>query len=167
MTKIAAITDGLSNTMMTSEIKIANPGTDLRGYTWWGPPRRSRPCSPRTATYQDTMGNGGCFDTLDAPCNTGVTNPAGARVMKVYLGARGYHPGGVNVGMCDGSVRFIKNSVSLQSYQALSTTAGWRGPQLRLVLIGTTDLGLVHKNRSMRCGCHSVRAATARPAART
>ena len=26
--------------------------------------------------------------------------------------------------MCDGSVRFIKNSVSLVSYQALSTTQG-------------------------------------------
>src|SRR5262249_49580455 len=29
------------------------------------------------------------------------------------------HPGGVNVGMADGSVKFIKNSVSLQAWWAL------------------------------------------------
>jgi prepilin-type processing-associated H-X9-DG protein len=42
----------------------------------------------------------------------------------VYLAARSFHPGGVSVGMCDGSVRFIKNSVNQLSYMALSTTQG-------------------------------------------
>ena len=34
------------------------------------------------------------------------------------------HSGGVNAGMCDGSVRFMKNTIARQRLQALSTTAG-------------------------------------------
>ena len=33
-------------------------------------------------------------------------------------------PGGVNVGMADGSVRYVKDSVNLLSWRALSTTRG-------------------------------------------
>ena len=32
------------------------------------------------------------------------------------IGASSYHPGGVNVGFLDGSVKFIKDSVSLQTW---------------------------------------------------
>jgi prepilin-type processing-associated H-X9-DG protein len=34
------------------------------------------------------------------------------------------HPGGVNVGMGDASVRFIKNSINVQTWWALGTRAG-------------------------------------------
>jgi prepilin-type N-terminal cleavage/methylation domain-containing protein/prepilin-type processing-associated H-X9-DG protein len=34
------------------------------------------------------------------------------------------HPGGVNMGFCDGSVRFVKNSIGLQTWWALGTRAG-------------------------------------------
>jgi prepilin-type processing-associated H-X9-DG protein len=34
------------------------------------------------------------------------------------------HPGGVNVGMADGSVKFIKNTVGVQAWWALGTRAG-------------------------------------------
>ena len=37
---------------------------------------------------------------------------------------RSYHPGGVNVGFADGSVRFIKNSVDGQAWRALGTVQG-------------------------------------------
>jgi prepilin-type N-terminal cleavage/methylation domain-containing protein/prepilin-type processing-associated H-X9-DG protein len=40
------------------------------------------------------------------------------------VGASSYHPGGVNVGFLDGSVRFVKNSVSYQSWWAIATMAG-------------------------------------------
>jgi prepilin-type processing-associated H-X9-DG protein len=40
------------------------------------------------------------------------------------VGASSYHPGGVNVGFLDGSVEFIKDSVNLQTWGALSTKAG-------------------------------------------
>lgn len=38
--------------------------------------------------------------------------------------ARSRHPGGVNVWMCDGSVRFIQNSVTLATWRALATRSG-------------------------------------------
>jgi len=41
-----------------------------------------------------------------------------------YLAARSYHPGGVNVGFCDGSVRFVTDDVELKLWQALATRAG-------------------------------------------
>jgi prepilin-type processing-associated H-X9-DG protein len=122
VTKIAAISDGLSNTMMTSELRIAGPPNDLRGFTWWGPSASFTGLLMPNSTYQDTMGNGGC-GVRNPPCNTGLTNPNGGYSM-VYLAARSYHPGGVSVGMCDGSVRFIKNSVNPINYMALSTTQG-------------------------------------------
>lgn len=34
---------------------------------------------------------------------------------------RSQHPGGVNFALCDGSVRFIKNTVDIATYQAIST----------------------------------------------
>jgi prepilin-type processing-associated H-X9-DG protein len=38
--------------------------------------------------------------------------------------ANSYHPGGVNVGLCDGSVRFVKNSISLVTWNALGSRNG-------------------------------------------
>ncbi len=38
--------------------------------------------------------------------------------------ARSRHPGGVNVLMCDGSVRFIQNNIPLATWRALATRAG-------------------------------------------
>jgi prepilin-type processing-associated H-X9-DG protein len=37
---------------------------------------------------------------------------------------RSRHPGGVNVTTADGSVKFIKNSISLTVWRALSSTHG-------------------------------------------
>jgi prepilin-type processing-associated H-X9-DG protein len=72
-------------------------------------------------------------------CNSPNTNPQGVQCVGATgtissggtftgLGMvnipRSKHPGGVNVGMCDGSVRFIKNSISIQSFQQLSSARG-------------------------------------------
>jgi prepilin-type N-terminal cleavage/methylation domain-containing protein/prepilin-type processing-associated H-X9-DG protein len=40
------------------------------------------------------------------------------------ISASSYHPGGVNVGFLDGSVKFIKDSISLQTWGSIATKAG-------------------------------------------
>ncbi|MCA1693525.1 MAG: DUF1559 domain-containing protein, partial [Actinobacteria bacterium] len=40
------------------------------------------------------------------------------------VGASSYHSGGVNVGLLDGSVKFIKDSVSLATWGAIATKSG-------------------------------------------
>ena len=44
--------------------------------------------------------------------------------MAVQLSASSQHPGGVNVLLGDGSVRFIKESVALNIWRGLSTRNG-------------------------------------------
>jgi prepilin-type processing-associated H-X9-DG protein len=40
-----------------------------------------------------------------------------------FIGASSYHAGGVNVLLLDGSVRFVKSSVGLGTWNALGTRA--------------------------------------------
>jgi prepilin-type N-terminal cleavage/methylation domain-containing protein/prepilin-type processing-associated H-X9-DG protein len=53
---------------------------------------------------------------------TGSENDGGPTYMS--LAASSYHPGGVNALFADGSVRFVKNSVSPVTWTALGTIAG-------------------------------------------
>jgi prepilin-type N-terminal cleavage/methylation domain-containing protein/prepilin-type processing-associated H-X9-DG protein len=43
---------------------------------------------------------------------------------KGYVAARSYHPGGVNVAFCDGSVRFILDEIELAIWRATATRDG-------------------------------------------
>jgi prepilin-type processing-associated H-X9-DG protein len=109
---------------MASELRIAAPqnDNDLRGFTWWGPSASFNTIIPPNSTYPDAMGNGGCA-VQKPPCNGNLTAP-GAQSPLVYLGARSYHAGGVNAGMCDGSVRFVKDSINILTWMGLGTTQG-------------------------------------------
>ncbi|MCF0234413.1 MAG: DUF1559 domain-containing protein, partial [Thermoguttaceae bacterium] len=41
-----------------------------------------------------------------------------------YSAARSHHSGGVNAAMGDGSVRFVSETINLDTWKALSTTQG-------------------------------------------
>jgi prepilin-type N-terminal cleavage/methylation domain-containing protein/prepilin-type processing-associated H-X9-DG protein len=122
--KIASITDGLSNTLCASELRVASPqnDSDLRGFSWWGPSASFNTIIPPNSTFPDAMGNGGCA-VQNPPCNGNLMAP-GAQYPLVYLGARSYHAGGVNASMCDGSVRFFKNSINILTWMAAGTSQG-------------------------------------------
>jgi prepilin-type N-terminal cleavage/methylation domain-containing protein/prepilin-type processing-associated H-X9-DG protein len=121
-----SIIDGTSNTMFTSETVVGQPQTpgsvyDHRGFTWWGfgamytgwlAPNSTQPDALQSSTY--------CVYPFqqNPPC-VGASS-----LTMMWQAARSRHPGGVNVGMCDGSVKFMKNSVSLNTWRALSTTKG-------------------------------------------
>jgi prepilin-type N-terminal cleavage/methylation domain-containing protein/prepilin-type processing-associated H-X9-DG protein len=96
-------------------------------------------CTSQTATSftqkgafwaYEGCGSGGCYTHMMPPnkysCQfsgdqTSNTPDIPDRGM---IGAQSYHPGGVNVGFLDGSVRFIKDSVNLQTWGAIATAAG-------------------------------------------
>ncbi|WP_152049523.1 DUF1559 domain-containing protein [Tautonia marina] len=119
-TKFGDIRDGLSNTMLHGEVIVAQ-GQDLRGFVWWGDgssfttylaPNSQLPDRIYTASY--------CrYPMMDnPPCAVSdATNPN-------MFASRSRHPGGVNVTMADGSVRFVKNTIDIFTWRALSTTRG-------------------------------------------
>jgi len=87
---------------------------------------------PMTGYYTHTMtpnfnsydcgSSGGNFNITGNVCSGGPC-PA-VNFFSAHMGARSYHPGGVNVAFADGSVRFAKNSVSPNVWYALGTRAG-------------------------------------------
>jgi prepilin-type N-terminal cleavage/methylation domain-containing protein/prepilin-type processing-associated H-X9-DG protein len=116
---IRNIIDGSSNTTAASET-VTGPdnSNDARGvwdydwgeqYTHHRPPNSLIPDSVNPASY--------CVNTKRfAPC---VAN-AVSWGLQDYA-ARSLHPGGVNVLMADGSVRFVKNSINLNIWQGIAS----------------------------------------------
>ncbi len=125
---IAEIRDGTSNTLAFSEVIIAAPNTtnDNRGdilnnegspgFMSMLTPNSSSPDRLRRckATAQDPNH----IDYQTIPCV-----PVGGNT-EYHLAARSRHPGGVNVSMCDGSVRFVADTVAHNVWEAALTAAG-------------------------------------------
>jgi prepilin-type processing-associated H-X9-DG protein len=102
---------------------------------------------PFTTTYQVFMGKGALFEDGKGAKIADVTDGLSTTIMAVeareavpwtkpddlpfdpaaapsLFGAASNHPGGFNVLFADGSVRFIKTSISVQTFRALITRAG-------------------------------------------
>ena len=131
---MTSITDGTSNTVMFSELVVpkSNPGG------WQGPTGLVR--------YQSGAG----FNTFFAPNtmepdrlarNRYPANSLGGRFNSIagippvvqaggdpmewqIVNTRSFHTGGVNVSMCDGSIRFVSESVNLATWRAAGTSQG-------------------------------------------
>jgi prepilin-type N-terminal cleavage/methylation domain-containing protein/prepilin-type processing-associated H-X9-DG protein len=121
--QLGSITDGLSNTMMVSETLVGQSGAslDLRGFSHWAYAANYSGMRTPNSTDPDWMQSSGYCNwpaiRSNPPCQGG---PGGM----VIIGARSKHPGGVNVTFCDGSVKFIKDSVNIVTYNALSSSKG-------------------------------------------
>jgi prepilin-type N-terminal cleavage/methylation domain-containing protein/prepilin-type processing-associated H-X9-DG protein len=72
-------------------------------------------------------GAGGCYSHINTPnkkaCYFNGSNTTG-HPTSTAIGASSKHPGGVNVCFLDGSVKFVKDSVSQMTWWALATKAG-------------------------------------------
>jgi prepilin-type N-terminal cleavage/methylation domain-containing protein/prepilin-type processing-associated H-X9-DG protein len=119
----AAITDGTSNTLMVSEAVVgqSTSANDLRGFSHWAFAAQFTGWLTPNSTLPDQMQASSYFvypygQNPPAAVATGTTG--------TYMAARSRHPGGVNTAFCDGSVKFMKNSVALQTWRALSTARG-------------------------------------------
>jgi prepilin-type N-terminal cleavage/methylation domain-containing protein/prepilin-type processing-associated H-X9-DG protein len=116
----ASIQDGLSNTLLTSET-IVGQGNDIRGYTWWGISAQFTSLIGPNSTQPDNLKQNCTYPyQWNPPCIL-IANTADT---PAFSGARSTHPGGVNAGMADGSVKFVKNSININIWRALSTSQG-------------------------------------------
>ena len=119
-------TDGTSNTLLMAEVVIGATegatGYEHRGDLYNDDYNCAMFMAYTTpnSTVPDWIADGYCRYPYitNPPC----INAASAR--NAYNASRSYHPGGVNALLSDGSVKFFKNSISLMTWRALSTTAG-------------------------------------------
>ena len=147
---LSSITDGTSNTAIfsewvrgknatmtsgTSQVYVASmPFPTTNSYVY--PLTYSNACKGSTTIYpaydhkgqkwlNQACGEGGCYSSIMTPnlkaCLwSGLAPQAG----KTLTGVSSNHSGGVNVGLLDGSVRFVKDSISQQTWWAIATMAG-------------------------------------------
>ena len=129
-TKLTAIIDGTSNTVMLSELIGVQATGDGRGAWLWpgaGGSAFLTHTTPNTRTPDQVQA---CRNGIDprAPCVElkHPASPAGLepRYGNLWAAARSYHTGGVNAGMADGSVRFIRDSVDPAAWKAAGTKNG-------------------------------------------
>jgi prepilin-type N-terminal cleavage/methylation domain-containing protein/prepilin-type processing-associated H-X9-DG protein len=122
-TKLAQITDGTSQTLLMAEIRVfpvdvSSNDTDTRGVVISGLTTGFTTHATPNSGIDTTYSLGGCDNTFD-PVNLPCSSPGGN--ISLSHSARSRHPGGVNVSMCDGTVRFVQNTISLNAWQELST----------------------------------------------
>jgi prepilin-type N-terminal cleavage/methylation domain-containing protein len=122
VTRFSDITDGLSNTLLMSETlkPVSTDDNDWRAdfQNDDGVCRIHTLVTPNTSA-PDIIENG-WFQYMPDPLMPAV---AGARQAQVSA-ARSRHVGGVNAALCDGSIQFFSNTISLNVWQALGTMNG-------------------------------------------
>ena len=118
---MADVIDGTSNTVMSGEVRLVRESAGQRD--WRGRYYRADHLSslfstrlPPNTTAADltrTCDNGG---PNYAPCQGSTPTQV------IYL--RSVHPGGVNVGLADGSIRFVSETINTQTWRDLGTRDG-------------------------------------------
>ncbi len=113
---MADMTDGKSSTVIVSEVI----GGDFRG-AWYldNGSAYTHHFTPNSATPDACWGLNGCWNRPNAPCN-GRAIAWGL----MDIGARSNHSGGVNALLGDGSVRFVRDSIDLGTWQSLASING-------------------------------------------
>jgi prepilin-type processing-associated H-X9-DG protein len=124
---IAEILDGTSQTVLMAElIQTPHPPgqpvsvIDRRGRVWSDQPS-SHQISAKLAPNSLAPDYGACWHNgaPRTPCNRNTGDGPNH-----YIAARSRHSGGVNGLLGDGSVRFLKDSIDLRTWKALSSRAG-------------------------------------------
>jgi prepilin-type N-terminal cleavage/methylation domain-containing protein/prepilin-type processing-associated H-X9-DG protein len=120
-TRMADLIDGTSNTAMLSETLKVDNVNDWRGVMHYPEGSAYQHNRAPNSAIPDELRGSMCVTTLPrAPC-VGVTANYDNR--RLIFTARSLHPGGVNVALADGSIRFVSNSVNLATWQGLGIAA--------------------------------------------
>jgi prepilin-type processing-associated H-X9-DG protein/prepilin-type N-terminal cleavage/methylation domain-containing protein len=124
--RLSDIRDGSSNTMVFGEYLTGLPESeapkDFRGNHWMDIPGYSQiytQSTPNSSSPDLFSPTEWCFNRpeLNLPC-------AGSTLEETRAASRSRHPGGVNILLADGSVRFIDERINLDLWQALATISG-------------------------------------------
>jgi len=118
-TRVADIRDGTSNTAFVSETALTTD-RELRGVLHYPEGPLYHHNHTPNSTVDDEVRTGWCVDRPEAPCIETFSN---WNPRSLTHTARSYHPGGVSLLLGDGSVRFVTESTSLNTWQALCTPA--------------------------------------------
>jgi prepilin-type processing-associated H-X9-DG protein len=114
---IASVTDGTSNSILVGEVL---PLADANNAFWTSTGSASGTTIP--------LGwNTNSFPASDPKCNgvwQGASAPLGCRYAASAKGFVSRHPGGANFLFADGSVKFLKKTISLPTYCALGSRNG-------------------------------------------
>jgi len=107
---IGSITDGTSNTFWGGERSVTvtqkyDSPAGASDWTWW-----------TSGNNGDTMSTALYPPNMFKKVNDGAAPGLGANVSIVYQGFHSLHPGGMNMGFVDGSVKFIKETINTMPY---------------------------------------------------
>jgi prepilin-type N-terminal cleavage/methylation domain-containing protein/prepilin-type processing-associated H-X9-DG protein len=135
--KIAAVTDGLSNTFLFGEVsrwpnEPSSPFSIGNITIWFQDDYTTKAAYPTSAAYvipklnsaPDTTPNAAIFNACFGPVffpPDWINIPACLNLGNFAF--RSLHSGGANFAFADGSVKFIKNGISIPTYRSLGTRA--------------------------------------------
>lgn len=133
--KIAHFIDGTSNTSAYAEVKRGpcSGTTPANLMVYSQTPLPTTPCTTATGSTFSYAGaeyfRGGVlwtafYNHTATPNNDSVFSCVDSGLLNGHMPARSYHSGGVNVLFCDGTVRFVGNSVNANTWRAIGTRAG-------------------------------------------
>ena len=124
-TTMSGIADGTSNTIMFGERHHKDKNFDrmytsfpLNGWSGWAW------CDQGNAIGDFLLGAAQPINWLIPDTATGANSSANPWVQQRLSTMGSNHSGGANVGLADGSVRYMRDSVSLPVLQAMTTRAG-------------------------------------------
>ncbi|HVK14066.1 MAG TPA: DUF1559 domain-containing protein [Gemmataceae bacterium] len=113
---LGAVTDGLSNTIMVAEMSWISPQYGTRYRTW----------TRGGEEYAGVVTGRPAFVVSCRNVTNGINAMQTANLIAPYndvpFGSQ--HPGGMNVGFGDGSCRFLRQSITINTYRALASRDG-------------------------------------------
>ena len=127
-TRVTDIKDGTSNTMAVAEYLTGLNETDIRGFFYTnraGAQFLYTTLTPNSSSPDNLYAFHPSFCPSDGSRNKPAMNLpcVGADTDANYASPRSRHSGGVNILLCDGSVRFVQNGIDINTWRRLGAIA--------------------------------------------